>query len=82
MLCHQRNLRFCRLDVETAVLHTMEACSGQNYLINFLLCIFNFMSFVFNSGVERINFIACVFNFLIGPINFMLRTFKINGLGN
>ena len=54
----------------------MEARSGQNYLINCLLCIFNSMSFVFNSTVERINFIACVFNFSIGPINFMLRTFN------
>ena len=59
------NYRFC-----------MEARSGQNYLINFLLCIFNFMSFVFNSTVERINFMACVFNFVISPINFMLRTFN------
>ena len=54
----------------------MEARSGQNYLINFLLCIFNFTSFVFNSTVERINFMACVFGFLIRPINFMLRTFN------
>ena len=44
----------------------MEARSGQNYLTNFLLCIFNFMSFVFNSMVERINFIF-LFNFLIVP---------------
>ena len=56
--------------------YRMEARSGQNYLINFLLCIFNFMSFVFNSTVERINFMACIFNFLIGPINFMLLTFN------
>ena len=53
-----------------------EARSGQNYLINFLLCIFNFMSFVFNSKVERINFMACIFNFLIRPINFMLCAFN------
>ena len=33
----------------------MEAGSGQNYLINFLPQIFNFMSFVFNSMVKRIN---------------------------
>ena len=53
-----------------------EGEAAQNYLMNFLLCIFSFMSFVFNSRVERINFMACVFNFLIGPINFMLRIFN------
>ena len=36
----------------------MEARSGQNYLINFLLCIFNFMSYVFNFMVQRINFMT------------------------
>ena len=55
---------------------SIEARSGQNYLINFLPCIFNFMSYVFNFMVERINFMACVFNFLIGPINFMLHAFN------
>ena len=50
----------------------MEVCSGQNYLINFLRCIFNFVSFVFNSTVERTNFMTCISNFLIRPINFML----------
>ena len=54
----------------------MEARSGQNYLINFLLRIFNFMSYVFNFMVERINFMACVFTFLISPINFMLHAFN------
>ena len=46
----------------------MEARSGQNYLINFLLCIFNFTSFVFNSMVERINFMSCIFNFIVQVI--------------
>ena len=50
---------------------TMEARSGQNYLINFLLRTFNFLSFVFNPTVQRINFMTCVFNFLIRPINFI-----------
>ena len=36
----------------------MEAHSGQNYFINFLLCIFNFMSYVFKFMVERINFMT------------------------
>ena len=51
----------------------MEARSGQNYLINFLPCIFHFMSFVFNSIVERINLMTCISNFLIRPINFLLH---------
>ena len=54
---------------------SMEARSGQNYLINCLLCIYNFMSFVFNS-TERINFMACIFNFLIHLIKFMLGVFN------
>ena len=54
----------------------MEVRSGQNYLINFLPCIFNFMSFVFNSTVQRINFMTCISNFLICPINFMLHAFN------
>ena len=40
------------------ILFSMEARSGQNYLINFLLCIFNFMPNVFNFMVERINFMT------------------------
>ena len=39
-------------------LKSMEARSGQNYLINFLLCIFNFMSYVFIFMVDRINFMT------------------------
>ena len=58
----------------------MEARSGQNYLINFLLRVCNFMSFVFNSTVERINFMACIildiFNFVARLINFMLCVFS------
>ena len=54
----------------------MEARFGQNYLIKFLPCIFNFMSFVFNSTVERINFMTCISNFLIRPVNFMLHAFN------
>ena len=59
----------------------MEARSGQNYLINFLPGIFNFMSFVFNSTVERINFMTCISNFLIRPINFMLHAFNYMACG-
>ena len=54
----------------------MEARSGQNYLINFLPLIFNFMSFVFNSTIERINFMTFISNLLIRPINFMLHAFN------
>ena len=54
----------------------MEARSGQNYLINFLPCIFNFMSFVFNSTVEKIKFMTCISNFLIRLIKFMLHAFN------
>ena len=53
-----------------------EARSGQNHLINFLPCIFNFISFVFNSTIEKINFMTCISNFLIRPINFMLHAFN------
>ena len=42
----------------------------------FRLCIFNFMSYVFNSMVKKINFMTCMFNFLIRPINFMLHAFN------
>ena len=59
----------------------MEARPGQNYLINFLPCIFNFMSFVFNFTVERINFMTCISNFLIRPINFMLHAFNYIACG-
>ena len=59
----------------------MEARSGQNYLINFLPCTFNFMSFVFNSTVERINFMTCISNFLIRQINFMLHAFNFMACG-
>ena len=59
----------------------MEARSGQDYVINFLLCIFNFMSFVFNSTVERINFMTCISNFLIRPVNFMLHAFNYMACG-
>ena len=59
----------------------MEALSSQNYLINFLPCIFNFMSFVFNSTVEGINFMTCISNFLIRPINFMLHAFNYMACG-
>ena len=54
----------------------MEARSGQNYLINFLLCIFNFMPFVFNSTV------SCIFNFIVqviilsGTFNFMVHLIR------
>ena len=59
----------------------MEARSGQNYFINFLPCVYNFMSFVFNSTVERINFMTCISNFLIRPINFMLHAFNFMACG-
>ena len=39
----------------------MEARSGQNYQINFLSCIFNFMSFVFDSSVGGIFFVNSKF---------------------
>ena len=59
----------------------MEARSGQNYLIDFLPCIFNFIFFVFNSTVERINSMTCISNFLIRPINFMLHAFNLMAFG-
>ena len=59
----------------------MEARSGQNDLINFLPCIFTFMSFVFYSTFERINFMTCISNFLIRPINFMLHAFNYMACG-
>ena len=59
----------------------MEARSDQNYLINFLPCIFTFLSFVFNSTVESINFMTCISNFLIRPINFMLHAFNYIACG-
>ena len=59
----------------------MEARSGQDYLINFLPCTFNFMSFVCNSTTERFNFMACISNFLIRPINFMLHAFNYMACG-
>ena len=59
----------------------MGDCSGQNYLINFLPCIYNFMSFVFNSTIERINFMTCISNFLIHSINFMLYAFNYMACG-
>ena len=59
----------------------MEARASQNYLINFLSCIYNFMSFVFNSTVERINFMTCISNFPIRPVNFMLHAFNYMACG-
>ena len=59
----------------------MEACSGQNYLINFLPCIFNLMYVVFNSTVEGINFMTWISNFLVRPINFMLHAFNYMACG-
>ena len=59
----------------------MEASSGQIYLINILPCIFHFMSFVFNSIVERINFMTCISNFVICPINFVLHAFNYVACG-
>ena len=44
-----------QIDRVSTLAHGMEARSGRNYLINFLLCIFNFMSYLVNLKSSAIN---------------------------